>query len=88
VGEAAGKGVEVLMSTELLDELEARVHEAAERLRALKEQNSRLAERVAELEEQLEAREGEEASAWASEREEVRRRLEGLVATLEGLLES
>jgi hypothetical protein len=74
------------MSAELLDELEARVHEAAERLRALKEQNARLTERVGELEEQLTAR--EEDAGWAAERDEVRRRLEALVATLEGLLES
>jgi hypothetical protein len=72
------------MSAELLDELEARVHEAAERLRALREQNARLSERVTELEGQLAAR--EEEGAWVAEREEIRRRLERLVAGLEGLL--
>lgn len=76
------------MASGLLDELEARVREAAERIRALKEQNARLAERVSELEEQLTAaEEAEGRSAWEAERDEVRRRLQGLTETLEGLLE-
>jgi hypothetical protein len=76
------------MSVELLDELEARVQEAGERLRALREQNARLSERVAELEEQIAEREGEGPADWQAERDLVRRRLEALVATLEGLLEA
>jgi FtsZ-binding cell division protein ZapB len=76
------------MPTELLDELEARVREAAERIRALKEQNARLSERVGELEEQLTAGEAAgERAGWEQERDEVRRRLQHLTHTLAGLLE-
>jgi FtsZ-binding cell division protein ZapB len=76
------------MSMEFLDELESRVREATERIRSLKEENARLADRVATLEEQLaDAVGGEGEAAWAEEREEVRSRLEALTRTLEDLLE-
>jgi len=38
------------MEIEWLDDLEARIHEAAERLKALKEKNGALERRVADLE--------------------------------------
>lgn len=75
------------MAAKVLDELEARVREAVERLRTLQEQNARLSERISELEEQLADADSGEAAAWEKEREEVRRRVEGLTRTLADLLE-
>jgi len=75
------------MAAQLLDELEARVREAVERLRTLQDQNDRLSERVSELEEQLADADSDEAAAWRKERDEVRRRVEGLTRTLADLLE-
>lgn len=72
----------------LLDGLERRVHAAVEKIRALKAENATLASRVEELEGELEAAaDGGEAAAWADEREDIRRRVEMLSRTLEGLLE-
>lgn len=72
----------------LLDGLERRVHAAAEKIRTLKAENTTLASRVEELEGELEAAgDGGEAAAWAEEREEIRRRVEALSSTLEGLLD-
>ena len=73
------------MAEDFLSALEARVKDAAERIHTLKQENAELAARVAELEERASA-EGAEA-AWVEEREELRRRVEALVATLEGLLD-
>lgn len=71
----------------LLDGLERRVHAAVEKIRALKAENSRLAGRIEALEGELEAAtEGGGAAAWKEEREQVRRRVEALTSTLEGLL--
>ncbi len=76
------------MSEGFLDQLEQRVHAAAERIRVLKNENARLGERVTTLEDELqEARDDSAAAAWAEEREEIRQRVEKLAATLEGLLE-
>lgn len=78
-----------------LSELEARVGEATERIQALRQENRRLATRVAELEEQLEAAEAVEANGgeapasdnrWTEEREEIRRRVTHLTQTLEELI--
>lgn len=85
------------MAMSLLDELESQVKAAAERLRSLGDENRRLSARVETLEGELEAArkassgkpgddDEEGMAAWAEEREEVRRRLESLTRTLEGLL--
>lgn len=78
------------MEIEWLDALEARVHEAAERLRELKEENADLERRNAELEARLAAAGSPASDAggdWQSERDGIRRRVEKLAATLEELLE-
>ncbi len=69
----------------LLDGLERAVHAAAERIRVLNAENARLASRIEELEGEAAADSGE-AAAWAEERDDVRRRVEALTETLEGLL--
>jgi hypothetical protein len=77
-----------------LTALEQRVHEAAARLTALAEDNARLAARVAALEAELAAARaasaapGEEGeAAWRRDRDEIRARVEGLVARLGELLD-
>jgi len=77
------------MEIEWLDDLEARIHEAAERLRALKEKNGALERRVADLEADLEAQRAASAPdpGWEGERAGIRRRVEKLASTLEDLLE-
>lgn len=84
--------------SEWLDVLEAKVHEAAETLRQLRDRNRELEIRTAELEEQLAAAEAavagagtpgdgdEGARAWEEERDEIRRRVEKLTAGLEELV--
>jgi len=75
------------MSIEMLDELEDRIRQASERIRALKEQNGVLTEKVAQLEKQLkDATNNPEAMAWTEERKQVRQRLEGLTQNLDKLL--
>lgn len=78
-----------------LDALEERVHQAAERIGALGEENVRLRTRVAELERELKAaRAGApaagkgETAAWRQERAEVRRRVEKLAERLGELFTS
>ena len=74
-----------------LAELEAKVHEAAEQLTALREENQGLEERVKELEAKLAAGSADsagEANGWAEERDEIRRRVSALTEVLEGLIES
>jgi septal ring factor EnvC (AmiA/AmiB activator) len=73
------------METEWLDELEARVREAAARLRELKSRNGELERRIADLETQLAATPGQ--ADWEAERDDVRRRVEKLAASLEDLLD-
>lgn len=73
------------MEIEWLDELEGRVHEAATRLRELKGRNADLERRVAELETQLAAT--PDQGDWEAERDDIRRRVEKLAASLEDLLE-
>ena len=63
-----------------LGDLEDRVREAAVELRRLREETQELR---AELERHTEQ---DAAAAWSAERDEVRRRVEGLVAQLEALL--
>lgn len=82
------------MSLEFLEVLEGRVRAAAERLEELAAENAALKVEV----EKLEREKGAGASArsersvdkvekaWAKERDEVRRRLEALIARLEALL--
>jgi hypothetical protein len=75
------------MSFESLDLLERRVAEAAERLSALREENTVLRARVIELEHELASgRPGADGAQWAREREALRRRLEKLSARLADLL--
>jgi predicted RNase H-like nuclease (RuvC/YqgF family) len=75
------------MAIDWMDALEEKVHEAAERLAELKEENQALARRVEELETQLAATQTDEAGeAWKAEREEIRRRVEKLTRGLEGLV--
>jgi chromosome segregation ATPase len=73
------------METEWLDDLEARVREAAARLQELKARNGELESRVAELETQLAASPAQ--ADWEGERDGIRRRVEKLASTLEDLLE-
>ena len=79
---------------EWLAELETKVHEAAERLTALREENRALTEKVEELEAKLTVAtaatadgSGEESTLWQEEREEIRRRVGALTEVLEGLVE-
>jgi len=83
---------------DFLDALEAKIHEASERLRALRGENRALAQRVDDLEAQLAER--SEAAAvidmapvaseaneeWRQERDAIRRRVESLAGRLEELL--
>lgn len=75
---------------DFLDALEAKIHEASERLRALRTENRALAEQVAHLTARLAEREAvgedDEASAWRQEREAIRERVESLAGRLEELL--
>ena len=68
--------------TDVLDTLEKRVADAAAKLGELREENSTLRARVAEL---AVAHPGSEA-AWEREREQIRKRVEKLAARLEALL--
>ncbi|HEX3529005.1 MAG TPA: cell division protein ZapB [Thermoanaerobaculia bacterium] len=73
------------MSTaDWLEPLEAKVRAAAERIRALKEENTALHRRIEELEERLTAPSQDDgASRWEEEKREVRERVERLTKTLE-----
>ncbi len=85
------------MSRDFMADLEARVNEAAERIEKLQRENRRLEQ---ELEQNplrdvapplpppppKAERPDRAEKAWTKEREEVRRRLEALVARLEALL--
>ena len=73
------------MEIEWLDSLESRVRDAVARLGELREENGTLRERIEELETQL-ATTAAAAKSWEVEREEVRRRVEGLTGRLEGLV--
>lgn len=76
------------MEIDWLDSLESRVREAAERLQTLRQDNQQLRDRVSDLEGRLaeaEARNGDAAGSWEAEREEIRRRVEGLSRRLEEL---
>lgn len=77
------------MSIEMLDELEARIRTASDRLRSLRQENQDLSARVAELEGELEkVGESAEADAWAEEKKDVQQRLVALTETLDELLAS
>lgn len=68
--------------------LEEKVHTAADRIRALREENALLRQRVQDLEERLAApQDSGAADRWVEERQEIRGRVERLVEHLEGLLE-
>lgn len=82
---------------DFLDALEAKIHEASERLRALRGENRALAQKVADLEAQLAERAeaaavidmagaGEVNEEWRQERDAIRRRVESLAGRLEELL--
>lgn len=74
------------MSLEIFDTLETRIREAAERIEALRERNAELETRVVELEAALAEVAAGPVSDWPEERAELTRRVERLVARLEGLL--
>lgn len=75
------------MSIPWLKELEERVRETADRLREVREENTSLKSRIAELEKQLAAAPGsEEREAWVQEKSEIRSRVESLAEHLEELL--
>jgi predicted nuclease with TOPRIM domain len=65
--------------------LEDKVHAAADRIRALREENAALRAQVEDLEERLTATPTGAAEAWAEERDEIRGRVERLVEHLEEL---
>lgn len=74
------------MSAAFMDELEGRVQQAAERIAALKKEKGTLEKKVADLEKKLaSAKDG--AADWEQEREQVRRRVEGLASKLAELLD-
>lgn len=76
------------MSTAWLRDLEEKVQEASAQLSDLRGQNDKLRERVAELEEQLEAApDAEQIAGWTEERDDIRQRVEKLVGHLDQLLE-
>ena len=69
------------MAIDWMEGLEERVREAAQEIRRLRAERDQLSERLAAIES------GQKAdTAWEQEREEVRRRVERLVAQLEGLI--
>ena len=83
---------------DFLDALEAKIHQASERLRALRGENRALAQKVADLEAQIAERSEEaavidmapvtgEADEWRRERDAIRERVESLAGRLEELLE-
>lgn len=78
------------MTVSWMQELEDRVREASARLHELRAENETLKQRIGALEDQLTAAPeagGEVGEAgWKVEREEIRRRVEDLVAHLEQLL--
>ncbi len=65
-----------------LDQLEEKVHAAAEQIQALRKENRKLADRVEELENTSSDSEG-----WDDERREIRERVERLTGRLESLLD-
>ncbi len=69
-----------------LQALEEKVHAAAGRILELRDENTRLRQKIEELEEQLSAPATDEAAGrWVDEREEIRGRVARLVQLLEGL---
>ena len=66
-----------------LSPLEQKVRAAAERIRALKEENTALHRRIEDLEERLAAASDDSAARWEEERREIRERVERLTRTLE-----
>ncbi len=75
------------MTSEWLGELEDRVRDAAEELRRLRDENGELRSRVEHLEQAAASRSVAVDGDWASERDEIRQRVQRLVGELEGLLE-
>ncbi len=75
------------MTIPWLKDLEERVRETAELLREMREENTTLKARVAELEAQLAAAPGAaENDVWAEEKNEIRSRVGSLAELLEELL--
>lgn len=86
------------MAIDWMESLEGKVSEAAQEIRRLRAEKDELEERIAALETEVEAfratHRGHASApvdqaadtAWEQEREEVRRRVEKLVAQLEGLI--
>ncbi|MEZ5312508.1 MAG: cell division protein ZapB [Thermoanaerobaculia bacterium] len=84
------------MSLEFLEILEARIHEAVERIEELAAENEGLRAEIEKLERERAAAPkpkpargpGKAEKAWAKERDEIRQRLETLVEKLSALLET
>lgn len=73
--------------TAWLQVLEEKVHAAAGRIRALREENAALRLRIQEMEEQLAtASSSDEAHRWVEEKQEIRGRVARLVEHLEELM--
>ena len=70
-----------------LEILEERVQEAAERIRHLRDDNTRLENRVKELEGELDSVRAEGNPDWEDEKKQIRERVEGLAESLANLLE-
>ena len=68
-----------------LQALEEKVHAAAGRILELRDENTRLRQKIEELEERLTTPTDEAGERWAEEREEIRGRVTRLVEHLEGL---
>lgn len=68
-----------------LQALEEKVHATAGRILELREENTRLRQKIEELEERLTAPVTDAAETWVEEREEIRGRVARLVEHLEGL---
>ena len=67
------------MTTAWLRDLEEKVQETSGRLKDLHKENEKLRKRVAKLEKELKAApDGDEAAAWAEERDGIRQRVEKL----------
>lgn len=73
-----------MSSTDWLNPLEEKIHAAAERIQALKQENASLHQRIEDLEARLASASPDDgASRWEEERREIRERVERLTKTLE-----
>ena len=71
-----------------LSELEEKIQAAGNELRSVRRENTRLKKKVADLGGSKAAKSRASKKDWDKEKNEIRRRVEGLVKGLERLLES